>query len=207
VALPKKAAEPSAEPLTLGRIVRRHVEAYRSPSISAPGLGWLCYTLTYVALLTVLPEQLAAEDRIWAATWMPITGMAVSLTLGMALLSRIRAVPLAIAGFGGAACVTLVLMANPQSAWLAIVLMGVLGLVQGSGFAAVPQLNSEAQDQALANGAMAQMGNLGNTLGTPLLLVLLSVGGVPAIYFGLALCYVLGLLLHLWQAARRKRMV
>ncbi|MBA5764758.1 MFS transporter, partial [Vibrio sp. 404] len=34
-----------------------------------------------------------------------------------------------------------------------------------------------AQDRALANGAMAQTGNIGNTLGTPVLFALASLGG------------------------------
>ncbi|SPF77689.1 hypothetical protein PRI8871_00273 [Pseudoprimorskyibacter insulae] len=204
--LPRGAVPVSDERLSLRMVLHRHRAAYRSPSVAAPAMGWLCYTLTYVALLTVLPGQLSEADRAWAATLMPVAGMVVSMTLGMVLLVRIRAVSLVTTGFLLAAGMTLVLMAQSSSAWLAIGLMAMLGLVQSSSFAAIPQLNPDPNDQALANGAMAQMGNLGNTLGTPLLLVLLEVGGVPAIYLGLCLCYVLGAGLHLAQARRRQRL-
>lgn len=190
--------------LTIKDVLRRHATAYKSARINAPALGWLCYTITYVALLTVLPSQLAEADQHWAALVLPLAGLVVSMTIGMALLRVMDGVTLAVSGFALAAVVTLVLMAQPQNAWLAVGLLAVLGLVQGGSFAAVPQLNSEADGQALANGAMAQMGNLGNTVGTPLLLVLLSFGGVPAIFVGLTLCYVAGASLHIWQAARRR---
>lgn len=193
--------------LTLRAIIQRHVLAYRSPFTAAPALGWLCYTLTYVAVLTVLPAQLSEADQRWVPGVLPLAGLTVSLTLGMMILSRVTAVRLTVFGFLAALGVTLLLTLQPQNALLLVALLGVLGFVQAGGFAAIPQLNDSAEGQALANGAMAQMGNLGNTLGTPVLLVLLSLGGVTAIYVGLALCYALGAALHLRQAARRKHEV
>jgi hypothetical protein len=47
-----------------------------------------------------------------------------------------------------------------------------MALVQSAGFAIVPQINADAPSRALANGALAQMGNLGNLSGTPLLIAL-----------------------------------
>ena len=58
--------------------------------------------------------------------------------------------------------VTLVLLA-------AFALAGAMGIVQGASFAAIPQLNHSAEDRARASGAVAQLGNLGTTTGTPLL--------------------------------------
>lgn len=58
------------------------------------------------------------------------------------------------------------------SAWgypeAALLLMLVSGLAGGCAFALIPQLNQDAAQQARANGAVAQMGNLGATLGPPL---------------------------------------
>ena len=53
--------------------------------------------------------------------------------------------------------------------------------MQGATFAAVPQLNLSANHQALANGTIAQAGNVGNALGTPLILTLLATGGFKAV--------------------------
>ena len=146
-----------AEPLSLSRILRAHRVAYSSPRMSPPALGWLCYTLSYVSILTVLPTQLAADDRVFASAWMPISGLLVSLTFGLALLRYLEAVRLVVLGFGLAVIIAIVLSLHPQNAWLAVGLMASLGLVQSGSFAAVPQLNTSAEDQAQANGAMAQM--------------------------------------------------
>jgi len=185
-------------------VLEAHVRAYRSPALSAPALGWLCYTLTYVALLTVLPAQLAPGDRPWAATAMPLAGLAVSLTLGIWLLRFISGVQLTMAGFALGTLGALWLSQTPQAAGLAVALMACLGLVQAGSFAAIPQLASGPADLAEANGAMAQMGNLGNLLGTPLLLGLLAQAGPGAIYWGLGAAYLAGLVLHGIQAMRRK---
>jgi len=47
----------------------------------------------------------------------------------------------------------------------ALLLMGVSGLAGGTAFALIPFLNKDAAQQARADGAVAQMGNLGATLG------------------------------------------
>lgn len=187
----------------LSEIWTAHIRAYRSPRRAPPAMGWLCYTLTYVALLTVLPAQLDAADRVWATGLMPLAGLLVSMTIGVLLLRFLPAVILVIAGFGLAAIGAIWLGFDPQNAVLVVALMAVLGLVQSGSFASVPQLNQSAEAQAEANGAMAQMGNLGNTLGTPILLVLVSLGGPAMIYAGLVVAYVAGAGLHLWQARRR----
>jgi predicted MFS family arabinose efflux permease len=195
----------SAAPLRPRAILQVHLRAYSAPALSAPALGWFCYTLTYVALLTVLPAQLAPADRGWAAALMPLAGLAVSLSLGIWLLRFVSGVQLAMAGFALGAAGALWLAQVPTAAGLAVALMACLGLVQSGSFAAIPQLAPAAADQAQANGAMAQMGNLGNLLGTPLLLGLLALAGPGAIYWGLALAYLLGLGLHALQARRRAR--
>ncbi len=86
---------------------------------------------------------------------------------------------------------------------LGVALFACLGLVQAASFAAVPELLDQAEDQARANGAMAQMGNLGNSIGTPLLLLaMLSLGLWGFVLFAV-MAYSIGIALHLWCAARR----
>jgi MFS transporter, DHA1 family, inner membrane transport protein len=73
-----------------------------------------------------------------------------------------------------------------------------------SRFSAIPQLNPDPRAQAYANGALAQMGNLGNLTGTVILLWLLDqLGQMGLIIFGLA-CYAAGLAVHMWLERRRK---
>lgn len=51
-----------------------------------------------------------------------------------------------------------------------VILRALLELVLGGIFASVLQLNTNAKDQALAYGVMAQAGNTGSLLGNPVLL-------------------------------------
>ena len=76
--------------------------------------------------------------------------------------------------------------------------------MQGASFAAVPQLNSDAQSRAYANGALAQMGNLGNLSGTPILLAMTSAIGLQGLMLFALACYAGGIAVHLLMARRRR---
>lgn len=200
---PAAQAEPPLSPATL---LRRHVQIYRSPVLSAAAWGWLFYTLTFVAVLAVWPPQLPARAATLTATLAPIGAIAVSMTLGVALLRRHSAVRVVLLGFGLALALALLLPLAPQSAAPAIALFAALGLVQGASFAAIPQLNDSAETRALANGALAQMGNLGNMLGTPLMLAVLGAAGTPGMTAVLVGCYGTALLVHLTLERARRRL-
>ncbi len=202
--LPKSSVTASSIPLNLGRILRMHVEIYRSPHKAAPALGWLFYTLTYVSLLTVLPDLLGQADRTLIATLLPLSGLLISLTLGMFLLRYFLAVHIVMTGFAIALVVVVFLIIFPDTSWLLVALLSALGLVQGPSFAAIPQLNSATEAQAHANGAVAQLGNLGNTLGTPIALMMLASFGLNGLFGFLILCYFSGFLSHYIQGIRRR---
>ncbi len=190
---------------SLRQILANHPVIYASPRIAAPALGWLFYTLTFVALLTVLPPYLPDATRTTLAFWMPIAGIIVSLTLGAQLLRILPAVTIILIGLALSILATLAMWTIPGAFLPPILLFGSLGLVQGASFTAIPQLNPDPTDQALANGALAQMGNLGNLLGTPILLTMTApMGYNGAILFAL-LAYMGCAAVHLHAAARRKR--
>ena len=76
-------------------------------------------------------------------------------------------------------------------------------MLQGATFAAVPQLNISLEDRALANGGIAQTGNIGNALGTPAMLAVVATGadtGLPALLIG---CYASAIIVHLALARGR----
>ena len=84
-----------------------------------------------------------------------------------------------------------------------LVLAGAMGIVQGASFAAIPQLNHSAVDRARASGAVAQLGNLGTTTGTPVLALMIgAMGPAGVVAFALPLC-LLGIAVHLLQGWRR----
>jgi MFS transporter, DHA1 family, inner membrane transport protein len=79
-----------------------------------------------------------------------------------------------------------------------------MGVVQGASFAAIPQLNADPTDRARAAGAIAQLGNLGTTTGTPMLALVLAGAGVSGLAIFLIGFSALGIVLHLVQERRRQ---
>ena len=138
---------------------------------------------------------------------MPLISIAVSLTLGVWLLGKITPVGLAQAGFAVASLAMLGLWVcwgqGAPMVSFTFVMAAALGIVQGASFASIPFLNSTADDRAGAAGAVAQLGNLGTTTGTPLLAWILTQSGVAGLAaFVIPFC-VLGIVLHAVQKRRR----
>ncbi|WP_239059845.1 MFS transporter [Ruegeria sp. PrR005] len=189
--------------LGLVEILQQHRAAYRSAFIAAPAMGWLFYTLTFVSLVAILPGLLPHGQRAAVVGLMPVASIGVSLLIVTPLLRYWPAVRIVMAGFALSALVLCGHWLGFPPAATCIALFAALGLVQGASFASIPQLNATARDRALANGAMAQMGNLGNTLGTPVLMLVLQRGGTGGMLAVVILFYVVGILLHMWMQRRR----
>lgn len=189
--------------LGLVEILQQHRAAYRSAFIAAPAMGWLFYTLTFVSLVAILPGLLPEGQRAAVIGLMPAASIGVSLLIVTPLLRYWPAVRIVMAGFAVSALVLGGHWLGLPPAVTCIALFAALGLVQGASFASIPQLNATARDRALANGAMAQMGNLGNTLGTPVLMLVLQRGGTGGMLAVVILFYVVGILLHMWMQRRR----
>ncbi|MDC0656532.1 MFS transporter [Leisingera sp. SS27] len=196
---------PPRQPMPqLANLAALHLKIYRSPFKLAPAAGWLFYTTCFVALLTVLPPHLPAEQRAFVMGAFPLISIASSMLLGVALLRVMPAVQLIQLGFGLCAAGGLWLWAMPGD-WLAcFALAAAFGLVQSGSFACVPQLNTTAADQAEANGAMSQAGNAGNVIGTPLLLGSLGLAGYGGMMLVVCALFLAGILVHQLLAARRR---
>ena len=70
--IPKNAQQPvnnapKAWPFSFSGLYNRHKQAWTSPYVAAPAAGWLFYTITFVALLAVLPTLLPVEKRAFNA--------------------------------------------------------------------------------------------------------------------------------------------
>ena len=201
--LPRDPAPAVHEGAGLRALAGQNLRTYRDAAVVAPGVGWLFYTLTFVALLSILPDLLPAGERERVASAMPLVSIAASM---LAVPLMMRAMPGVVAvglGFG------LGLLAMLAAPWLsapatAIALFVALGVVQGATFAAIPELVPRGADQARAYGVMAQMGNLGNLTGTPLFLAILSAGGTGAVYAVAAGLYVAAIAVHLGLAWVRR---
>ena len=171
--------------------------------VAAPAAGWLFYTLTFVSMLTLLPPLFDASIRPLATAAMPLAAIASSMLLGSALLRHMRAISVVLIGFSAAIVLAACMIVAPGSLALAVALFAALGLVQGASFATVPQLNDGLADRALANAGIAQMGNLGNMLGTPVAIAILSTIGYQGLPVLLIACYGAAIALHVLLARRR----
>lgn len=189
-------------------LLAEHLAIYASPFIAAPATGFVCYTITYVAVLTLLPGAMGPDWGPLTGVAMPLVSIGVSLTLGVWLLARVSAVHLVQAGFGLALVAALVLLAAwglwPAVFAAALAMGAGLGIVQGASFAAIPQLNAAPEDRARAAGAIAQMGNLGTVSGTPMLALLLQGAGGAGLALFVTGFSALGIAVHAWQARRRR---
>jgi predicted MFS family arabinose efflux permease len=196
--------EDVAPAFSLRTVLATHAKIYRSSSICAPAIGWLFYTFCFVSILTVLPPYLDPSIRGLIMGTMPLTSIAVSMTIGVMLLRYLPAVQVVICGFALSVLSMIWLWAVPAGALACLALAGAMGLIQGASFASVPQLNKTASTQAQANGAMAQMGNLGNTLGTPVMAVALAGWGYVSLPILAGSAFLIGLILHIFLAAMRR---
>ncbi|MCX7565186.1 MFS transporter [Sulfitobacter sp. F26169L] len=200
--LPVEDAPPE---LSLRTVFATHSTIYRSAYISAPAIGWLFYTFCFVSMLTVLPPYLDPSIRALVMGAMPLTSIAVSMTLGVALLRVFPAVQVAMLGFGLSSVCMLWLWLVPADPLACLAVAGAIGLIQGASFAAVPQLNTNTTTQTQANAAMAQMGNLGNTLGTPVMAMALVGWGYASLPVLAGSAFTLGLILHILLSALRRK--
>jgi len=197
-----------AAPLHLQALLRQHVHIYTRWTTALPGLCFLGYTGMAVALLTFLPQQ-GGADRTWLAATLPLTGVAGTFCAGWIAqywLSPLRLARWAFVSVGVSGLVWgLGLWAGWWVAPVALVLMFAAGLSGGSSFALIPFLNEEPSQQARANGAVAQMGNLGSTLGPPGFALAISGLGSSGLALCVLLCASFGLSLSLWGAAQQRR--
>lgn len=187
------------------QMMRDHGTIYRSAHIAAPAGGWLFYTFSFVSVLTVMPPFIDAAWRGWVMGAMPLMSIVSSMTLGVILLRRFTAVQVVELGFALSVLCALWLWVMPGDPLACLALAGAMGLIQGASFAAVPQLNDQPSTQAQGNGAMAQMGNIGNTIGTPIMAAALAGMGYAALPLLAGTAFVLGLALHLWLGHLRNR--
>lgn len=185
-------------------LFERHLTLYQSSRVAAPGLGWFFYTFCFLSTLTLIPPFLDPDQRQQVIGLMPLISIIASMTLGVWLMPLLRAAGVVYLGFALCALCFVLLWATGVSSVTAYALAAAFGLIQGATFALVPELNSDMADRARANGAMAQMGNLGNTLGTPVMAGVIAGLGFGALIWTGALLCAAGLLLHLWLARRRQ---
>ncbi|SLN12046.1 MFS transporter [Pseudooctadecabacter jejudonensis] len=182
----------------LPKLIPLHRAIYSTPRYFAPGIGHGIYTSIFIAVVAFLPTAL---DAMWLVVALPLTNLSGTFVSGF-VAQRVPASRVSVAGFIIAG-VLFALMAVTASPWVALAALFFTGLTAGANFAAVPEFNTDPQDQARSNGAMAQVGNMGTFAGTPLFaLVAGSLWGIAGMAISICVC---GAVMGGWayRAARR----
>ncbi len=194
--------------MTLPRVMRQgapipnlvdlHRAIYSTPRRFAPGMGHGIYTAIFIALVAYLPAALGA---VWLTAVLPLANLTGTFVSGF-VARHIAASRLSVGGFSVAA-VLFALMALTGSIAMALCAMFATGLTAGANFAAVPELNDDPVEQARANGAMAQLGNIGTFSGTPVYaLVAGSLWGLAGV--SIVIC-IAGVVFAGWAYAAARR--
>lgn len=203
---PAATASEPVPPLSWTKILNDHMTVYKSAHILTPAAGWLFYTLSFVALATVMPDFFPEYDRSFIAGALPLAALLVTMTLAVSLIGRFGPIRVLMIGFLGAAIGLAGFALDVFALGSTALMFGAMGLVQAGSFSAVAFLNTKPEDQALANGAMAQTGNTGNLIGTPLVLLMIAqFGQVGLVWFGM-LTFSAGIGIHVWFAHRRAKL-
>lgn len=161
-----------------------HRILYSTPRLIIAGSGFVWYTIQYIALLAVLP--IALDLPLWAITAIPLLSIVGTLWGGF-LGKRIRPDQLVMIGFAlTIAASGLVYVASP-AIWPLMILFFVMAIIPAASFAAIPYFNAALTDRARATGGIAQLGNVGTTLGTPIFVLIFDQAGLAGV------CVIIGL--------------
>jgi MFS family permease len=153
-------------------VIAAHVGVYSDMRSAIPALCFLCYTGMYLALQTLTPELAPPADRVWLTAGMPAVSVVTTLIAGGLAQVGISPFRLAASAFAATLACSLLLhlalaLGGPVAPF-GFIRMAFVSLLPGAVYPMIPLLCPTPPVQARAYGAIAQLGNVGSTLGPPL---------------------------------------
>ncbi|MEP3345921.1 MAG: MFS transporter [Litoreibacter sp.] len=197
VMLPKS---DTTEPAPISYLAE-HRAIYSTPRLLIPGAGFVWYTITYVALLAVLP--VALDLSVWAITALPLVSIVGTLIAGFV---GKRIAPDRLVGLGFIASIFMsgvIFLASP-AIWPLYGLFFVMSFIPAASFAGISHFNDSTIGRARATGGIAQLGNVGTTLGTPVFVLTFDYFGLNGALVIMVLFFGLGILLTTLLRAKIK---
>ncbi|AXF86605.1 hypothetical protein DTO96_102360 [Ephemeroptericola cinctiostellae] len=177
----------------ISTLFRQNIEVYQQFKAILPGLSFMCYTATSVSLMTFIPK-FVGDDRAWLAPLLPVLSILGTFSAGWLAQSLIPPFRLLASAFFSVAAAGVVFFMSVQAgvgvSAVALVLMFLGGLSGGASFALIPYLSHDKWFQVRANGALAQLANVGSTVGPPLFAGAISHFGVQGLVLPLV-CFAL----------------
>jgi len=198
-------ADRPAAPANLRGVLAQHIEVYANARTATPALCFLCYTGMYLAVQTLTPELAPPGERAALIVGMAIVSVVASLVAGTLAQRGFSPFALTIGAFAATLAASLVVEAavghDAAIAPAALARMAFLSFLPGAILPMIPRLNTHAQEQARAFGALAQTGNVGSALGPPLFATSAAALGPIGLLLPVAALCVLGG----WLTARAAR--
>ena len=150
-----------------------HKKVYSNWRTFSPGILFFFHTFMYIALFTFLPGLSGNENtRSLLFVILPLISIAGTIIAGIATQYFIPPSKLSIFAFISLLVLIFAVKLSFDNNLLFVIASMVLilfsGLIQGSVFSLIPKISLTAEEQTNANGSVAQLGNLGSTLGSPI---------------------------------------
>jgi predicted MFS family arabinose efflux permease len=170
-----------------------HKKVYSNWRAVSPGVLFFFHTFMYIALFTFLPRLSENENTknlllvilpLISIIGTMIAGIVSQYFLSPSKLSIVAYIALFVLVF----VVKLSFNNNLLFVAASMVLILFSGIVQGSVFSLIPNISLTTEEQTNANGAVAQLGNLGSTLGSPVFAYFLTLGRNSLIIIVMLLC-------------------
>jgi MFS transporter, AAHS family, 3-hydroxyphenylpropionic acid transporter len=158
-----------------------HIKVYSNWRAVSPGVLFFFHTFMYIALFTFLPRLSENENtKNLLLVVLPLISIIGTIIAGLISQYFVSPSKLSVAAYISLLVLIFVvkLSFNNNALFVAasMVLMLFSGIIQGSVFSLIPNISLTTEDQTNANGAVAQLGNLGSTLGPPVFSYFLTLG-------------------------------
>jgi MFS family permease len=164
---------------------------YTTSNLLLPGAGFVWYTGLYIALIAVLPLAIPLTPAQIAA----IPLVSIAGTLGAGVIARIVAPHhLSTAGFVASTVLMFAIWAGFTQILVIYALFLLMGAIPTGAFAAISHFNKSTTTRAQATGGLTHFGNIGTTLGTPLMVLAFQFAGLTGITVMVLACCIGGII-------------
>jgi len=178
----------------LTQLMKSTLRVYVNPRTCLPGIVFLFHTTMFIALLTFIPRLSTDEQtKTLLMVLLPLSSIIGTFLAGFLSQYVLKPPLLLFLAYAGVFIFALITVSLQGSHYLfasaALSLMLISGIVQGGSFTLIPYLSRSESEQAMGNGSIAQMGNVGATIGTPLFAYALDLySGLGLLFIVAALC-------------------
>ncbi|REG83710.1 MFS transporter [Marinomonas pollencensis] len=168
------------------KLLAQMSQVYRNPRNILPAAIFLFYTCMFVSLLTYIPRLVEDEHlRSIIRTCLPLMSIAGTFLAGTLSQYLMRPQNVAIMAYsviaGSAIMLSFFTSAPVLFCILAAVMVLSAGMVTGASMSMIPAIARNPNEQAQTYGLVAQLGNLGSTIGPPSFATMLSLFGVQGL--------------------------